>query len=149
MRERILTREQWLSKPKDEIFAYFADARNLQELTPPWLHFRILTSDLENVDQDLIIEYRIRWRWIPIFWRTRITDWEPTDRFVDEQQKGPYSLWRHEHTFEEKEGGTLMRDVVRYAVPGWIFEPLLHRWIVRPDLERIFDYRRDRLASLE
>src|SRR5262249_6627812 len=127
MRVRTLTTELWLPKPAEEVFAFFGDARNLDAVTPSWLHFRILTPMPMEMRRGATLEYRIRWRWVPLHWRTEITAWEPPFRFVDEQVKGPYRRWWHEHLFEMRDGGTLMRDRVEYAVPGWLAQPLLHR----------------------
>jgi ligand-binding SRPBCC domain-containing protein len=87
------------------------------------------------------IAYTLRIRGLPARWLTEITVWDPPVRFVDEQRKGPYRHWTHEHTFEEKDGGTLMRDVVKYAVPGWVLERFIDRYLVAPDIEKIFAYR--------
>lgn len=148
MQVRTLTTETWVERPIREVFDFFSDVDNLDPLTPPWLHFRILTPRPMTVRQGSLIEYRIRWRLVPLFWRTEITAWEPPYRFVDEQRRGPYRQWIHEHTFVERDGGTLVRDRVDYAVPGWLFEPLLHRFIVGPDVTRIFDYRQRKLTEL-
>jgi ligand-binding SRPBCC domain-containing protein len=148
LKVRTLTTEVWLPRPPEQVFAFFADVNNLDVLTPPWLHFRILTPDLA-VGRGSLIEYRIRWRWVPLFWRTEISVWEPPLRFVDRQVKGPYRQWVHEHVFEEKDGGTLCRDRVDYALPGWVIEPLLHRLLVGPDIARIFEFRRRQLLELE
>ncbi len=135
----------------DETFAFFADAGNLQALTPPWLHFQILTPLPIAMASGTIIDYRIRLHGIPITWKTRITEWNPPHSFIDEQIKGPYTLWRHRHTFGPDpagSGGTLVRDHVEYAIPGWLLSPLIERWIVRPDLDRIFGYRQAAMMSL-
>jgi ligand-binding SRPBCC domain-containing protein len=142
MRIRSLTTELWLPRPVEEVFAFFSDAHNLDVLTPPWLHFRILTPHPIPMHLGTRIEYRLRWRGLPLFWRTEISEWNAPYRFVDRQIRGPYRQWIHEHTFEAINGGTLMRDHVDYAVPGWLIEPLVSRWIVMPDVERIFAYRR-------
>ena len=92
-----------------------------------------------------LIDYKLRIRGVPIRWRTKISAWEPPMRFVDEQIRGPYRLWVHEHTFEERDGGTIVRDHVRYAVP---FDFLAHPLLVRRDVERIFAYRAERLREL-
>ena len=148
MRVRTLLTELWLPRPIDEVFAFFSDAHNLDVLTPPWLHFRILTPQPIELRLGAIIEYSIRWRWFPLSWRTEIAAWEPTRRFVDRQVKGPYSQWVHEHTFEPRDGGTFLRDRVDYAVPGWFLEPVVDRVIVGPDVRRIFDYRRAKMVEL-
>ncbi len=144
MRERLLTSEQVVGAPLDRVFAFFADAGNLETLTPEFLRFRILSPRPIAMHTGTLIDYSIRLYGVPMRWRSRITVWEPGVRFVDEQVKGPYSLWVHEHTFEavrDERGGeaTRVRDVVRYAAPlDW----LSHRWFVRPNLGRIFAYRR-------
>jgi ligand-binding SRPBCC domain-containing protein len=135
-----LKREQWLPRPVEEVFPFFADARNLEELTPPLLHFRILTPKVE-MRPGALIDYTLKIRGVPVRWRTEITAWEPPLRFVDMQQRGPYRLWRHLHTFEARDGGTLCGDVVEYALPRAPGRSLVHKLLVRPDLERIFDYR--------
>jgi ligand-binding SRPBCC domain-containing protein len=148
MRVRVFTTELWLPRPIDEVFAFFSDAHNLDVLTPPWLNFRILTPRPIPMRQGTVIEYRIDWHWIPLNWKTQISVWEPPYRFVDRQLRGPYRQWVHEHTFEQKDGGTLMRDRVDYAVPGWVLEPLVNAWVVAPDIKRIFDYRRKKMLEL-
>jgi ligand-binding SRPBCC domain-containing protein len=147
VRVRTLTAEVWLPRPVGEVFAFFGDARNLDALTPPWLHFRIVRVPDGGLRAGARIEYRLRWRRAPLHWLTEITAWEPPHRFVDTQRRGPYRLWSHEHRFEERDGGTLVRDRVDYAVPGGPLEPLLHRLLVGPDLTAIFAYRQERLRE--
>lgn len=142
---RELVSELWLPVPRDKLFPFFADAANLETITPPWLRFRILTPPPIEMREGTLIDYRLRIHGVPIRWRTRISVWEPPRRFVDEQLRGPYRQWIHEHTFEPKVGGTLVRDHVRYAV---LADWLLHRWLVRPDIERIFAYRSEVLRRL-
>ena len=134
----------WLPRSPEELFPFFADAANLEALTPPWLHFHILTPLPAALREGALIDYRLRLRGVPLRWRTRIRIWQPPHRFVDEQIRGPYRQWIHEHTFESRDGGTLARDVVRYAVP---FDFIAHRWLVRPDVERIFQYRSEALKQ--
>ena len=145
MRVHEFLSEQWLSRSLSEVFSFFADPVNLEILTPPWLHFHIVTPRPIEMRAGTLIDYRLRIRGILVGWQSEITAWEPPHRFVDEQRRGPYLLWNHEHLFESRDGGTLCRDVVKYAVP---FDRLTHRWLVRPDIERIFDFRRNRLAEL-
>jgi ligand-binding SRPBCC domain-containing protein len=147
VRVRTLTIEQWLPRLIGEVFAFFSDAHNLDVLTPPWLHFRILTPRPIPMGAGTIIEYRLRWRGVPLFWRTEVPLWQPPHRFVDRQVRGPYLQWVHEHTFEERDGGTLMRDTVNFAVPGGLLEPALAHLIVTPDVRRIFAYRRQKMRE--
>lgn len=130
--------ETWLPQPPEVVFPFFGEAANLDAITPPWLDFKITTPPPIVMRAGTLIDYRLRLRGVPLRWRTRISVWEPPFRFVDEQLHGPYRLWIHEHTFTAERGGTLARDHIRYAVP---FDWLVHRWLVRPDLERIFAHR--------
>jgi ligand-binding SRPBCC domain-containing protein len=134
----------WLPQPREVVFAYFSDAANLQAITPPWLHFHILTPLPIAMRAGALIDYRLRVHGVPLRWRTRIAVWEPPFRFVDEQLRGPYRRWVHEHTFEAVDGGTLCRDRVEYDVPGG---RLIERLFVRRDVEQIFAYRRQRLEE--
>ena len=135
----------WLPKPLEEVFPFFSDARNLEVLTPPWLKFEILTDGPVVMKEGQAIDYRLRLRGIPIRWRSSISRWEPPNLFVDEQLKGPYRLWIHEHRFREVQGKTCAEDFVRYSVLGG----RLANWLlVRRDLERIFQYRRDQLEAI-
>ncbi len=147
MRVHTLEREQFLHLPVEEVFPFFADARNLERITPPLLRFEVVTRGAIEMRAGTLIRYRLRLHGLRVNWLTRIEAWEPNERFVDVQVSGPYRLWHHTHTFEARDGGTLMHDVVRYALPAW---PLgeLARPLVRRDLKRIFDYRRDSVGSL-
>lgn len=137
--------EIWLPNNIDGIFAFFADARNLQAITPAWVHFEILTKDPIVIQPGSLIDYRLRIRGIPWRWQTRIDVWEPPHRFIDSQLKGPYRLWRHEHLFVSSGAGTKCTDHVEYAVAGG---SLVDRLLVRPDVEKIFDFRREKLKQL-
>jgi ligand-binding SRPBCC domain-containing protein len=143
MRVRSFECEQWLPRPREEVFAFFADAANLDAITPGWLRFRTVTPAPIVMGENVLIEHRLRLYGIPIRWQSRIDVWEPPSRFVDEQVSGPYRLWVHEHIFETHDGGTQIRDRVRYAVP---FDLIAHRF-VRREVERIFAYRREMLRQ--
>ena len=136
--------EQTLARPLAEVFPFFADARNLERITPPWLHFSILSHDLA-MRVGLRIDYQLKLHGIPLRWQSEITAWEPPYRFVDEQRRGPYRLWRHEHRFQPDGAGTQIIDDVTYALwGGWLLQPL---W-VRRDLEKIFAYRQKIITQL-
>jgi ligand-binding SRPBCC domain-containing protein len=139
MRIREFRTELWLPRKPSEVFSFFAEAANLEQLTPAWLGFKILNKGPVELRRGTLIDYRIRIRGFPVRWQTEITDWQPVERFTDEQRRGPYRLWRHEHTFAPQSGGTLCGDVVTYSTP---LDFLVHRWWVRPEIERIFAYRR-------
>jgi len=132
--------EIWLARPIEEVFSFFSDAANLDSITPPWLSFRTVTRQPTEMHVGTVIDYRLRVRGFPVRWRSEITAWEPPYHFVDEQIRGPYRRWIHAHKFERRNGGTLVCDDVRYAVP---FDWLLHKLVVRRDVERIFAYRAD------
>ena len=145
MKEYTLHTELWLPRPRHEIFAFFAEARNLETLTPPWLSFTVLTPAPIALRPGTLIDYRIRVHGLPIRWCTEIAEWDPPRQFVDVQLRGPYRLWHHTHTFAERDGGTLCGDHVRYYPRGGA---LIHWLFVRRDVERIFQYRRQRLQAL-
>jgi len=143
---RVFTTELVLARPCEEIFPFFADAQNLERITPPFLRFEVLTPGEIEMRPGALIDYRLKVRGIPLRWRTEITVWEPPHRFVDVQRKGPYRLWHHEHTFRDTgDGRTLCRDIVHYAHAGG---PIVDRLLVRPDIERIFRYRGEQLAAV-
>lgn len=142
MKIRHFVSELWLPRAREEVFAFFSDARNLNSITPPWVRFRMVTTGPIEMQAGALIDYKLRVHGFPVRWRTKITEWEPPVRFVDEQLRGPYRLWIHEHEFEARDGGTLVRDRVRYAVP---FDFLVHTLFVRRDVARIFAYRTEEL----
>ena len=143
-----LRREQWVPRELPEVFAFFARAENLQALTPPWLSFRILTPTPIHMCAGASIEYALRLRGIPVRWLTGIERWNPPTEFIDIQVKGPYRLWRHTHQFAEVNNGTLITDVVEYALPFGPLGRLVHRVLVARDLSKIFDYRTQQVRSL-
>lgn len=130
--------EIWLPRSRDEVFPFFAEARNLERLTPPWLRFEVVTPPPIVMAPGARIDYRLRIHGVPIRWQSEISDFTPPLRFVDEQRRGPYRFWHHTHEFEARDGGTLVRDRVRYAVPGgW----LIWKLVVERDVAAIFGYR--------
>ena len=139
----------WLPLPVEKVFLFFADAHNLDLITPGWLHFKVLTDPSVEIAEGTVLSYRLWLRGVPIRWKSLITVWEPPYGFVDQQQKGPYRMWIHEHRFEEQDGGTLVSDHVHYATPGGaLLEPFLHHLLVFPDVEKIFEFRRLKLQQL-
>jgi len=147
MPDYLLRRQQFIPQSIEEVFAFFADAVNLEYLTPSWLHFKIRTELPISMKTGTLIDYTIRWRLLPVTWRTEILDWTPPFRFVDQQIKGPYRLWHHTHTFESDAEGTLMTDIVRYELPLGPLGMIAHRLVVQHDLNAIFDYRFKRIAE--
>ena len=138
-----LVRSQFLPYPRDEVFRFFGEPRNLEAITPPWLRFRILSLPEGGLETGSRIDYALRLRGVPIRWRTRIAAWNPPHGFVDEQISGPYRLWVHTHTFDAIEGGTRVHDRVFYVVPGG---RLIEKLFVRRDLDRIFDFRAEAIS---
>ncbi len=141
MPEHILERTQIIERPSEEVFKFFADAMNLEEITPPELNFKIITAQPIDIKKGTLIDYQINLHGIPLKWKTEITEWNPPHSFVDTALKSPYKQWIHRHTFEENERGeTVMKDIVRYRLP---LEPLgdLAHWYVKKELKYIFDYR--------
>ena len=136
-----------MPRPLDEVFAFFSDARNLETLTPAWLKFHVLTAP-DTIAAGVHIQYRLAWHGIPLRWTTEITRWNPPHDFEDIQLSGPYKLWRHTHGFQARDGGTHMTDAVDYALPLGFLGRLAHALQVRRNVEKIFDYRYDRIQQL-
>lgn len=145
MRVRNFESQLWLPQPRGKVFAFFSDAQNLDLITPPWMHFQTIKQSQGEMQQGTVMDHRLRIHGFPLRWRSEITDWDPPTRFVDQQVRGPYRLWIHEHRFEERDGGTLVQDHVSYAV---LFDFLIHRSFIRPDIERIFAYRGKKLREI-
>ena len=148
MRLFMLAREQWIPRPVQDVFAFFADAKNLGAITPFWLSFRILSTEPIAMRTGAQIVYSLRWHRFPVRWVTEIRRWDPPDSFVDVQLEGPYRLWHHTHIFRSVEGGTLMGDRVRYALPLGLAGRLAHACVVKADLNAIFDYRAKTISDL-
>jgi ligand-binding SRPBCC domain-containing protein len=139
---------QLMAKPRSGVFAFFADAHNLERLTPDFLGFRILTPGPIEMKAGAIIDYSLRLYGVSLKWRTRIEAFEPDIRFVDTQIKGPYRYWHHLHEFEEVEQGTRMRDVVNYELPFGPLGAVARALFVRRSLKRIFAYRRQAVTEI-
>lgn len=142
----VLHRVQWVPTPLDETFDFFSRPQNLARITPPWLAFRMVSDDAV-MREGLRIEYRIRPLGIPQKWVSEITAYDPPHRFVDEQLRGPYARWHHEHGFRTSKGGTEVTDTVRYALPLGPLGRLAHALFVRRQLEAIFAFRQDQLEK--
>jgi len=143
-----LKREQWIPRSIQEVFAFFADAHNLEQITPRWLNFKIQSVDSQPVREGTMIRYRLKLHGLPVYWRTEIRQWQAPNRFVDVQRSGPYRLWHHTHVFEAHGDRTKMIDVVRYRLPFGMLGRLVNKLMVRRDVEKIFDYRRQTIEHL-
>jgi ligand-binding SRPBCC domain-containing protein len=143
-----LEQTQLVRRPLPEVFAFFADPKNLQLLTPPLLNFRIVTPTPIEMREGALIDYRISVRGIPLRWRTRIDAYDPMRSFVDSQLRGPYRAWRHTHEFVERPDGTEVKDHVEYSLPLGPLGALVHALYVRRDLQTIFAFRREAIERL-
>lgn len=134
--------KQIIKRPLDDVFEFFSRPENLEKITPKNLAFKILTPKPLVMKQGAVIDYTIKLFKMPIHWRTLITSYEPNHMFVDEQMKGPYSLWHHTHIFKETDEGVEILDNVVYAIPFGIIGRILHYLWIKRDLKNIFEYRK-------
>ena len=139
--------EQWVPHTPDAIFSFFGDARNLELLTPEFLRFRVVGVTTPTLQTGTLIDYRLSLHGVPVRWQSRIERWEPNRTFADVQVRGPYKLWQHTHEFEPYNGGTIIRDRIRYALPLAPLGALVAGRMVARDLRAIFDYRRAQVAT--
>ncbi len=148
MSTHLIEREQFVDRPLDEVFEFYAEARNLERLTPDWLSFQVLTPSPIRMEAGARIEYRLRLHGFPLRWISRIEAWEPRTGFVDRQIHGPYREWHHSHEFEASGTGTIVRDRVRYELPLGALGEIARRLFVARDLQRVFDYRQAAVAEV-
>ena len=141
MKTHLFRKEQFVQVPRGRVFEFFSRPENLARLTPPELGFVVLTPSPIEMKHGALIDYTVRLMGIRLRWTTLITAYDPPDRFVDEQLKGPYSFWHHTHTFSEVDGGTIITDEVKYAMPFGPAGNLVHALFVRRNLQKIFRYR--------
>lgn len=144
-RNTVVLAEQRLPRPIDEVFTFFSDACNLERITPPNVRFKILTPTPIDMKVGTLIDYKLRIKGLPIRWRTRICEWDPPNRFADEQLKGPYHLWHHTHWFKPDGDHTLIGDRIEYRPRGG---PLINAIFVKRDVRKIFTHRQAVLAEL-
>jgi ligand-binding SRPBCC domain-containing protein len=143
-----LNRHQRLDRPADEVFAFFAQAHNLERITPSWLRFEVRGTNPGGMGEGTLIHYRLRLHGVPLRWTSRIECWDPGRGFVDRQVRGPYRLWHHRHTFTRDGEATVVGDEVHYALPLGPAGELAHGLFVRRDLDRIFDHRQAAVREL-
>lgn len=139
--EYILEHSIWIPQPPDVVFQFFSSEKNLDQITPSLLKFRVLQKSTAETQQGTIIDYALTLHGVPFRWKTLIDDWVQNEKFVDFQLKGPFKFWHHLHSFKAHGGGTQMDDQVRYVLPC----ERLGQWIagayVRRELENILRYR--------
>ena len=132
-----------------EAWSFFSSPLNLPDITPPWLGFSLTSDRAETMYPGMIITYCLKPLFgVPLCWVSEITHVAEPHFFVDEQRIGPYRLWHHQHLFQERPDGVEMTDIIHYALKWGILGDLAHRCIVRKKLDRIFNFRRDRLAEI-
>lgn len=148
MSGHVLRRIQVVPADMSEVFGFFEEPRNLEAITPPWLHFEVTSASTARVGLGTEISYRLRWQIFPMTWHSRISEYEPGNVFADEMLRGPYARWYHTHHFESVGTGVRMTDVVEYTLPLGPLGGLVHVAVVKGQLDRIFDYRRDAIARL-
>jgi ligand-binding SRPBCC domain-containing protein len=140
--------EQWIPQPINEAFAFFKEATNLEKITPDEMNFKVLKQSTENIEEGTVLNYSLSVHKIPMRWKSKITHWNPDSKFSDVQLNGPYDYWVHQHEFEEKDGGTLIKDHVRYKVPVGLAGDLIANRFIRNDLEKIFTYRQKKINEM-
>lgn len=143
----ILERTSFIDASIVRVFAFFSDPQNLAKITPPSLGFQIVEAPQRRLQEGDRIVYRIRVNGVPVRWVTHITSWEEGKSFSDFQEKGPYRLWHHLHTFESKNGGVEMKDRVEYELPFGFLGAFFGGWFVRRQLKRIFDFREQTIRA--
>ncbi|MBK24849.1 MAG: TIGR01777 family protein [Halobacteriovorax sp.] len=142
-----LEKAQWLPDDRKKVFSFFCKPENLEEITPKWMNFKILRSSTPEIQEGTEFDYKLRVRGLPIKWKTIIKKWTPDEEFIDWQKRGPYETWYHTHKFTPYKGGTLMEDIVYYKVPGGFLGELILGPIIKRDIEKIFAYRKQKIAS--
>ena len=143
----VFEQSQYVPRPREELFRFFLDPKNLGRITPRQLHFEILASTTQEVTEGTLLDYRLRLFGVPFRWRTLIESFESGVSFVDTQLKGPYRLWRHTHRFTDEGSGTRMDDRVEYELPLGPLGSLAHVLFVRRQIGEIFGFRRGFIAE--
>lgn len=140
-------REVEVSQSLPEVFGFFAEAENLERITPPWLKFRMLNPRPVEMKEGATIAYLLWVHGVPIRWLTRIECWDPPFSFVDVQIRGPYRLWRHTHRFSSKGERTVVADTVELALPFGVIGDLVYQVQVARDIRKIFDFREQQIQE--
>ena len=146
MKEHIFETQMGLPLKLAEVFPFFCDTVNLERITPPELHFQIITPQPIEITLGSVVDYRLQLYAIRFRWRSEITVWRPPHEFVDEQIQGPYRLWIHRHQFSEENGNTIIKDTVRYQLPLWPLGEVVFP-LLKLQLRRIFKYRQQAIRD--
>jgi ligand-binding SRPBCC domain-containing protein len=137
-----LKRKQFVKTDLKTCWDFFSSPQNLKRITPPYMGFNIKFDLPEKMYEGLMIEYSVKpLLGIPMTWITEIKTVKDNLFFVDEQRKGPYKIWHHEHHFKEVEGGVEMTDIVSYELPLGVLGKFAHALFVKKQLEGIFNFR--------
>lgn len=145
----VLERSQHIPAPIEKVWHYFSLPANLNEITPPGMHFEIVHGGGNEMTVGQLIAYRVRIApGVRSPWLTEIRHVRPERYFVDEQRRGPYRFWYHEHIFEPRDAGVQMTDRVTYELPYGLLGEIVHALWVRRRLEDIFDYRFAKIADI-
>jgi uncharacterized protein (TIGR01777 family) len=140
--------EQWVPRTPQAVFPFFCSELNLEELTPPFLNFKVIGKSTADIEEGTLIDYRLSLHGVPLKWTSRIESWKPGVSFVDTQTSGPYRKWHHTHEFLPLGGGTLLRDRVLYQMPLGLVGDVSTAWKVVGDVKRIFDYRKKKIVEM-
>ena len=144
-----LKTKQFVKTDMATCWDFFSDPKNLSKITPQSMGFIVRTELPDKMYEGLMIEYTVSpMLGIPMNWITEIKTVKNHSFFVDEQRKGPYRIWHHEHHFKEVEGGVEMTDIVSYELPLGFLGRLMHPILVKNKLKEIFDYRRQKVDEL-
>ncbi|HTO10792.1 MAG TPA: SRPBCC family protein [Candidatus Binatia bacterium] len=147
MADHVLEARVWLARPRAEVFAFFADPRNLARITPPGVRVRLRTP-CTALHAGAVLDVSTRWLGVPLHSRIYIREYDPPYRFVDVQVRGPWARWEHRHLFLEEGGGTWVEDRVTYRLPLGALGRLVHGALVRRQLRAVWAYRQARLGEL-
>ena len=146
--DRYFYAEQWVNQPVDKVFEFFVDEKNLEEITPDFLSFKVLKMSTDKIQEGTLIDYQLKIHGVPAKWRSKIEKWVPGKQFVDTQIKGPYSKWHHTHSFYQMAGGTLLTDKVLYRAPFGFLGQSSSGWMIKKDVKEIFSYRKKTIQKL-
>lgn len=136
-----LRQVQYIDQPIEKVFDFFAEAKNLERITPEYLNFRITYQSTKKITQKTIFKYKLKVHGMPVSWKTEIINWKHNELFTDYQMKGPYKVWYHTHYFYQLGNGTLMVDDVKYLLPMRFIGELFGLWLVKKDVPDIFKFR--------